>query len=222
MLLSLKPKPKLVIWGAGGHGRVVADAVACAGRFEVVGWLDDARLERAGEIFEGVPILGGPECLRRFGPQGIEWLVVAVGQCAARSRLAVIAVEHGLKLATVIHPTATVARSAVVGAGTFVAAGAVVAAGVRLGPNVIINHGATVDHDGEVAAAAHVCPGSHLAGNVRIGERAWIGIGASIIEGVSVGADTVVGAGSVVIRDLPAGVVAFGNPARVVRSVELK
>ena len=218
----MKPKPKLVIWGAGGHGRVVADAVACAGRFEVVGWLDDARLERAGEIFEGVPILGGPECLRRFGPQGIEWLVVAVGQCAARSRLAVIAVEHGLKLATVIHPTATVARSAVVGAGTFVAAGAVVAAGVRLGPNVIINHGATVDHDGEVAAAAHVCPGSHLAGNVRIGERAWIGIGASIIEGVSVGADTVVGAGSVVVRDLPARVVAFGNPARVVRSVELK
>ena len=213
---------KLVIWGAGGHGRVVADAVACAGRFEVVGWLDDVHPKRAGEIYEGAPIMGGPECLPGRVSEGIEWLVVAVGQCAARSRLAAIAAEHGLKLATVIHPSATVARSAFVGAGSFVAAGAVVAPGVRLGSNVIINHGATVDHDGVVAAAAHVCPGAHLAGNVRIGERAWIGIGASIIEGVSVGADTVVGAGSVVVRDLPARVVAFGNPARVVRSVELK
>lgn len=213
---------KLLIWGAGGHGRVVADAVACGGQFELVGWLDDVHPERAGQIFEGAPILGGVECLPDFRAQGIGWLVVAVGQCAARARLAASAVEQGWKLAAVVHPAASVARSAFVGVGSFVAAGAVVAPGVRLGHNVIINHGATVDHDCDVAEAAHVCPGAHLAGNVRLGERVWIGIGASITEGISVGADTVVGAGSVVIRDLPARVVAFGNPARIVRSVELK
>ncbi len=200
----------------------MADAVVCAGRYELIGWLDDAHPERAGEIFEGAAILGGIECLPRHGAQGIEWLLVAVGHCATRARLAASAVEQGLKLATIIHPAATVARSAVVGAGTFVAAGAVVAPGVRLGSNVIVNHGATVDHDGVVADAAHVCPGVHLAGNVRIGERAWVGIGASIIERVSVGADTVVGAGSVVIRDLPAGVVAYGCPARIVWTGGLK
>lgn len=213
---------RLVIWGAGGHGRVIADAVSRGGKFTLAGWIDDLSPDRAGELFEGAPVLGGIEHLPRLLAEGTSWLVVAVGQCLARTRLAEVAVRAGMRLATVVHPAATVARTAVLGPGTFVAAGAVVAPGARLGSNVIINHGATVDHDCEVAQGAHVCPGAHLAGNVRIGERAWIGIGASIIEGVSVGADTVVGAGSVVVRHLPKGVVAYGSPARIIRSVDLK
>lgn len=212
---------KLVIWGAGGHGRVVADAVACGGQFELAGWLDDMHPERAGELFEGAPILGGKEQLHRILAEGTSWLVVAVGQCSARARLAEVAVRAGMRLATVVHPAATVARTAHLGPGTFVAAGAVIAPSAKLGSSVLVNHGATVDHDCELADGVHVCPGAHLAGNVRIGARAWIGIGTSIVERVSVGADTMVGAGSVVVRDLPAGVVAYGCPARIVQSRQL-
>lgn len=200
---------------------MVADAVERAGLYELAGWLDDVSPKRAGEIFEGRPVLGGSECLRQMELRGVEWLMVAVGQCATRMRLAAIALQHGLKLATVLHPAASVARTAVLKPGTFVAAGAVVAPGAQLGFNVIVNHGSTVDHDSELADGVHVCPGAHLAGNVRIGARAWIGIGTSIVERVSVGADTMVGAGSVVVRDLPAGVVAYGCPARIVQSRQL-
>jgi len=213
---------KLVVWGAGGHGRVVADAVARAGKFTLAGWIDDVSPRRVGELFEGVPVLGGPEQLPKLLAEGVDWLIVAVGACPARERLAEVAVRAGMRLATVVHPAATVARTAVLGPGTFVAAGAVVAPGARLGSNVIVNHGATVDHDGELADAVHVCPGAHLAGNVRVGARSWIGIGAAVVERVSVGADTMVGAGSVVVRDLPDGIVAYGCPARIVRSGKLQ
>jgi len=213
---------QLVVWGAGGHGRVVADAAARAGKFTLAGWIDDVSPGRMGDLFEGVPVVGGKERLPQLLAGGVDWLIVAVGECAARERLADMAVRAGLRLATVVHPAATVARTAVLGPGTFVAAGAVVAPGAQLGSNVIVNHGATVDHDCELADGVHVCPGAHLAGNVRIGARSWIGIGASIVERVSVGADTMVGAGSVVVEDLPAGVVAYGCPARIVRSRELQ
>jgi sugar O-acyltransferase (sialic acid O-acetyltransferase NeuD family) len=197
---------------------VIADAASRSGYFAVAGWIDDVSPEREGEFFDGAPILGGKEYLPRLVAEGTSWLIVAVGECAVRARLAEVAVSAGLRLATVIHPAACVARTAAIGPGTFVAAGAVVASGARLGANVIVNHGATVDHDCELADAVHVCPGVHLAGNVQIGARAWIGIGTSIVERVSVGTDVMVGAGSVVVQDLPAGIVAYGCPARIIRS----
>ncbi len=204
-----------MIWGAGGHGRVVADAIAEAGNFQLVAWVDDVNPAATGTSLCGAPILGGPEDLRGLVADGVEWAIIAIGQGEARSKLAAEIASLGLKLAVVVHPRATVAKSVRIGAGTFLAAGAIIAPGVELGPNVIVNHGASVDHDCVVEESAHICPGVHLAGNVTVGERAWIGIGAAVIEGITIGADAFIGGGAVVVRDVPPNALAFGNPARI-------
>jgi UDP-N-acetylbacillosamine N-acetyltransferase len=210
-------QPELIIWGASGHARVVADIVRCADRYRIAGFLDDVKPERAGETFEGAPILGGREQLASHPGKHA---IVAFGNCAARLDAACFAVRSGLTLATAIHPSAVIAASARIGAGTVVGANAVVNPGAMVGENVIINTGAIVDHDCAIGDGVHLCPGVRLAGGVRVGAGTWIGIGSSVIEGRTIGGGTLVGAGAVVVDDIPDGVVAYGVPARVIRKNE--
>jgi len=207
----------LVIWGTGGHARVVADIVRSGAEYEVVGFLDDLNPERQGQSFCEAPILGGKEKLNELVDQGVRRVILALGDNAARGRLAAEIVARGFVLARAIHPRATVASDVRIGGGTVIAAGAVVNPNVTLGENVIINTCASVDHDSVVGDVAHVSPGARLAGGARVGDEAWIGLGALVLEGRSVGARTVVGAGAVVTRDLPSDVVAYGSPAKVIR-----
>jgi sugar O-acyltransferase (sialic acid O-acetyltransferase NeuD family) len=139
---------------------------------------------------------------------------VAIGSAAAaRARPS----RPGCRLATIVHPQASVSPHAHLGEGSFVAARAVVAPGARLGACVIVNHGAVVDHDVQVGAFSHIAPLAALGGNARIGQRVLVGAGANVLPGVELGDDLVVGAGSVVREHLePAGVYA-GVPARRVR-----
>lgn len=209
--------PELIVWGAGGHARVVADIVRCAGRYAILGFIDDLQPRRAGETFDGAPILGGRDALAEHRGAHV---IVAFGNCPARLDAAQFAVGHGLQLAKAIHPSAVIAASARIGAGTVVAANAVVNPGAIIGENVIVNTAASVDHDCAIGDGAHLCPGVRLAGNVRVGEATWIGIGASVVDGVTIGRGARIGAGAVVVGDLPDGVVAYGVPARVVRRNE--
>ncbi|HEV2720210.1 MAG TPA: acetyltransferase [Thermoanaerobaculia bacterium] len=200
-------KETLLIWGASGHARVVADIVRLEGAYEIAGFIDDAP-ERAG-------VLGGREVLADF--RGAH-LIVAFGDNEGRVAAARFAIESGLHLATAIHPSAVVAASARIGAGTVVAANAVVNPGADVGENSIINTGATVDHDCVLGEGVHVSPGAHLAGGVRVGDCAWIGIGAAVADGRTIGRGAWIGAGAAVVADIPDDVVAYGVPARVVRS----
>ncbi len=210
------PRVPLLVWGASGHAKVVADAAIRSGLYEVVGFLDDVSPERAGSRVLGeLAVLGGAEQLERARAGGIAHVVVGIGDNAARQRVAARAKGAGFALATVIHPAAVVADSCTLGEGSFVAAGAVLNPDVSCGTLVIVNTGATVDHDCRLGDAVHVSPGAHIAGKVTIGDRAWIGVGAAVRDGMLIGADTVVGAGAAVVHDLPAGVLAYGVPARV-------
>jgi acetyltransferase EpsM len=204
---------ELIIWGASGHARVVADIVRCENRYSIAGFLDDLHPERAGETFEGAPILGGRDRLDGLHSA----VIIAFGDCAARLEAARFVAAKGLELAKAIHPSAVIAASARIGAGSVVAANAVVNPGAVVGENAIINTAASVDHDCAIGDGAHICPGVHLAGNVRVGEATWIGIGATVADGRTIGSGTIVGAGAVVVSDIPGGVVAFGVPARVTR-----
>jgi sugar O-acyltransferase (sialic acid O-acetyltransferase NeuD family) len=209
--------PKLIIWGAAGHARVVADMVRLAGVYEPAGFLDDVHPERAGEPFCGATVLGGREQLRRLRAVGDVWAMVAIGNCTARLALAELVCDHGFRLATVIHPRAIVASDAAVGAGTVIAAGAVVNPGAQLGANVIVNTGASVDHDCMLADGVHIGPGAHLGGWVVVERGSWIGIGAAIRDRVRIGASAIVGMGAVVVNDIPPRVIAYGVPARIIR-----
>ena len=208
----------LVIWGTSGHARVVADIIRCGTEFEIVGFLDDVNPDRQGSRFCDAAVLGGREQLPRLAESGVRHIVLGFGNNAARRRLGRELQDSGYTLACAVHPRAIVARDVRMGAGTVVMGGAVVNPNVDLGENVIVNTGATIDHDCVLGHAVHVSPGAHLAGAVRIGDESWIGLGSLVLEKRQVGARSIVGAGAVVTRDVPEGVVAFGVPAKVIKS----
>lgn len=193
--------------GAGGHGKVVCRVAQRAG-FEVVGFYDDLA---TGQVL-GLPVLGRFSEASSFEGK----LFVSLGRnqlraewfCASRS-------------VVLVDPSAVVDATVRVGLGTVIMAGAVVNVDTVIGRNCILNTGCTVDHDCVIEDHAHLCPGTHLAGTVRVGEGAMLGTGVSVIPGRTIGARSVVGAGAAVVRDLPAGIVATGVPARVVRDVSV-
>jgi sugar O-acyltransferase (sialic acid O-acetyltransferase NeuD family) len=202
----------VLILGAGGHAKVVADVLELSGT-DIAGYLDDdPRL--IGERLLGYPVLGPIASLAAHAPTG---LIVGVGSNDARRRIVERVGDSARELwINAIHPRAVVAASArrALGQGILIGAGAVVNPDTRVADHVIVNTGATVDHDCDLGVFAHIAPGCHLAGNVTVGAGTLIGIGSTVIPGIHIGARSIVGAGSVVVRDVPDGVTAKGVPAR--------
>lgn len=202
----------LLVVGAGGHGKVVADAAAGTGAWSRIAFLDDDH--EAGTTVGSWEILGTMDDAGRF-QENCGDLVVAIGAATTRLELLRRAASEGFTLPVVVHPSAAVSPLAELGRGTVVLAKAAVNPGATLAEGCIVNTGATVDHDCELGQGVHVAPGAHLAGSIRIGRCSWIGIGASVREGATIGAEVTVGAGASVVSDLPDGVTAMGVPARV-------
>jgi sugar O-acyltransferase (sialic acid O-acetyltransferase NeuD family) len=215
---STRTTPVVVV-GAGGHARVVADILQLIGH-TIAGFLDEVNTERWGTSFEGARVLGGLDQLAVLLNSGVRHAFIAVGECQARLRLAHAAREAGFELPVLQHPKSVVASGVTLGSGSLIVAGAIVNPGSRLGEQVLVNTAASVDHDCQIEDGVHVCPGARLAGGVMVGRGAWIGIGAIVKDGLRIGAGSTIGAGSLVLEDVPAGVVAFGSPARIVRSIE--
>lgn len=208
------PELPLVIYGAGGHGKVVLDAAIEAG------WVVDCLVDDAppGEELLGIRILNTAT---------LDWqakascsFIVGVGTNVTRARLFGRLVRLGMKAATICHPGSVLSRRCILGQGVFVAAGAVIGVGSAVGDDVILNTSASVDHDCRIGDHVHICPGVHLAGEVRVGDYSMVGTGASVLPGVCVGAHCVIGAGAVVNRDIPDCSVAVGVPARVIKHVQ--
>jgi acetyltransferase EpsM len=210
---------KIAMWGAGGHGSVVADALRQQGLHEPVAFLEDA-IDRQKSYHLGLPVLCGRQHLSRLRADGVEGMVIAIGEEAARTALAKVAVESGFKLCTVVHPSAIVCPDARIGAGTVIFAGAVVQTGSTIGQNVIINTCASVDHDCRIGDGAQLAPGVTVGGRVRIGDLTFVGIGATVSNRIEIGRNCVIGAGAVVVRNIPDHRLAYGVPARVVRERE--
>ena len=206
--------PTVIVVGAGGHARVLIDALQRAG-IQIL-FATDADPAKHGQSVLGVPVIGGDEALAAHTPGSVH-LVVGLGSVGADGpRRAVFErlAGNGHRFATVIHPSAVVAPDVTLLEGAQVMAGAVVQTGSRIGRNAIVNTGACVDHDCRIGNHAHVAPGVTLSGGVEIGEGAFVGVGACVIQSVRVGQGSVVAAGAVVIRDVPAGTCVMGVPAR--------
>jgi len=208
---------QVVILGAGGHGRVVAEAALMAG-FHLLGFIDeDPALLSTTPL--GLPVLGITSAIesRLIACDGV---LFGVGRNNIRTDLLRRFGLSGHRLPTVIHPRAWVSPTATLGAATVVMANATVQTGCRIGAAVIINTNASVDHDGVLADGVHVSPGAHLAGGVTVGVGTHIGIGATVIEGIRIGAGCLIAAGAVVVRDVLDGQRVAGVPARVMTSKE--
>jgi sugar O-acyltransferase (sialic acid O-acetyltransferase NeuD family) len=199
----------LLIVGAGGHAKVVADILICQG-MPVLGFLDD-NLKPQDAHCLGLPILGSIDDYQSHSPTG---LVMGIGDNATRMAVAERLGNEAQPLwHTAVHPSAIVARSVRIGEGTVIAAGAVVNPDAVIGRYVIINTGATIDHDCNIGDFCHIAPGANLAGGTCVGEGSLIGIGATVTPYHSIGSWTVVGAGAVVVCNIPDNVVAKGVPA---------
>lgn len=210
---------RVAIVGSSGHAVAALDALATGSRLEMVGWLDSFR--PAGEQVEGFPTLGHPDDVAQLTRlHGFDAVFLGVSHNATRRLLweGMLQRHSRLRMEAIVHRSAVVARSASVGAGALIMPGAIVGARCRVGAGAIVNTNASVDHDSVLNEFSSVLPGVVTGGNVRLGTCSCICIGASVSHAVSIGDHTVVGAGAVVLSDLPERVVAYGTPARVVRS----
>jgi len=204
---------RLLIVGAGGHAKVVLDAALSCG-FEIAAVLGDAG--GATELL-GIPVIQRPADLASITADAF---IIGIGDNRARAEAYAEYVALGLTPATVVHPSATIAESAVLGPGTFVAAGAVVNPSAVIGANTILNTGCTVDHDCVIGEHTLIGPTASLCGGVRIGDGTLIGAGSSVVPGVAVGTWCTVGAGAAVLADVADSSVAVGVPAVVVKRIE--
>ena len=199
---------KLIIIGASGHGKVVAD-IAVKNGYSDIAFLDDAEgLEECA----GFPVIGEAAVANEI--DGADF-VVAIGNAGIRQRIQESLVGN---VVTLIHPNASISRSVEIGAGSVVMAGAVINSDAVVGRGSIVNTGASVDHDCRIGDFVHVSVGCHVAGAVSVGDRTWLGIGSTVSNNLNICEDCVVGAGSVVIRDICVPGTYVGIPAKLLRA----
>lgn len=215
------PTKPLVIWGASGHARVLAEFSGALG-FHLLALFDNDA--GTSSPLAGVPVFHGragfDQWHRSCRERGVHGLV-AIGGARGRDRRDIQALfrDAGIVAATVVHPSAFVAADARLGGGTQVLAQAAVCADAHLGEACIVNTAASVDHECRLADGVHIAPGAHLAGCVVVGENTLVGVGAVVLPRIKLGNNCIVGAGAVVTRDVPDGSMVYGNPARVVRAL---
>lgn len=204
----------LLIWGCGGHGRVVLDVARAMGNFEEIVFYDDSPAK--SDTIQGVTVLSGQVGDAR--PAVSTGFIIAIGSNRVRSERFAEAVAAGYTPVACIHPSAVISPSAVIGAGTVVMPRAVVQNSAVVGANCIINTAVIVEHDCVIGEHAHLSPSAALGGGVTVGSFVHMGIGAIAIPRTKIGEGVVVGAGGVVIRDIPAHVTVAGVPAKVITS----
>jgi len=207
---------KIVIIGAGGHGRVVLDILRNNHQFEVAGFIDTNQALHQQSI-DGIEVLGDLSLIQKLQEMGIGGAFVAIGDNRVRQKYAAFLAQAGVSLVSAIHPGASVAGTAQIGKNVVIAAGANICTHVTIEDSAILNTGCIIDHESVIHQAAHICPGVKLAGHVRVMKSAFIGIGATIIQGITIGESAVVGAGTVVLQEVPAFTTVVGVPARIVK-----
>lgn len=209
---------QLVIAGAGGHARVVIEAVRSQGRWMAAALTDPVE---CGSVL-GVPVVGGDDELPRLRDEGVVAALVGVGSLrdpTHRIKVFERLVELDFILPPICHFRATVSPSAGLGDGTVILGGAIVNSQASIGQNVIVNTGSIVEHDCQVGDHAHIAPRAVLGGGVTICPRAHVGMGAVVVQGLTIGEGSVVGAGAVVTRDVPPDTLCVGVPAKPVRDL---
>lgn len=199
---------RLVIIGASGHGRVVADIAQKTNNYNEIIFLDD------GEIAEsmGLTVVGKVANVDKYLHDAD--IFVAIGNCKIRSEFIERLLAKGASIPTLIHPSAIIGAFVEIDVGTVIMAGAVINPCTKIGKGVIINTCSSVDHDCVIGDYCHIAVGGHVAGTVSLGDNVWLGAGATIKNNVSICADCIIGAGAAVVKDIMEGGVYIGVPAK--------
>lgn len=205
-----RTKQKLVIIGAGGHGKVVGEIAMLSGDYDEIVYLDN---DTGLTSCLSYPVVGPTADWRLFGDD-VKFFV-AIGGNLTRQKMSE---EIGLdRLVTLVHPGASVSSSAVLGRGCLVTAQSHIGVEAKIGDGCIVNTGATIDHECAISDFVHLGPGSNLGGQVRVGLRSWIAINAAVINNIDVTNDVIVGAGGMVVRDIAQSGTYVGVPVSLVQ-----
>ncbi|UOQ50323.1 acetyltransferase [Gracilibacillus caseinilyticus] len=201
---------KLLIIGASGHGKVVADIALKMKNWETVVFLDDN--EKITKSL-GLKVVGTSKDIDDYLDEYD--IFVGIGNNNTREKVQNKLISIGASIPSLIHPNAIIGEEVEIGKGTAIMAGAIINSCTTIGNGCIINTASTIDHDNIVKDYVHVSPGAHLAGTVEVGKASWIGIGSIIINNTSIKNDCIVGAGAVVINDLTESGTYVGVPAKI-------
>lgn len=199
---------ELIIIGAGGHGRVIADIAQKTGEYEAISFLDDGESKTS----MGLPVVGGTNELEKYVKTAD--IFVAIGNSAVRGDFIERLLAMGANVPTLIHPSAVIGACVEIGAGTAIMAGAVINPCAKLGKGVILNTCSSIDHDCVVGDYCHIAVGVHVAGTVVLGDRVWLGAGVTVKNNVSICSDCMIGAGAVVVKNIMENGTYIGVPAR--------
>lgn len=202
---------RIVIIGASGHGKVVADIAKLNGYQEIVFVDDDINKEKCG-LYK---VVGTSNDVSKY-KEGYDFFV-AIGNNEIREKVTTKLSGLDINPVSLIHPSAVIDATVSISSGTAVMANVVINANTRIGKGCIINTAATVDHDCIIDNYVHISPGAHIAGTVEIGKSGWIGIGTSVINNVTICKQCVVGAGSVVVDDMAKSGTYVGIPVKKIK-----
>ena len=192
------------IFGAGGHGKVVADALRLS-NLKCDGFIDDKGIDE----WDGLPVFGA-DILENILKKNIA-LHIAIGNGDVRERISKELDNYSFS--SIYHPSAIVSDTAKIEEGNFLAAGAIVGPYAKLGKHCIVNHLAVVDHDCTVGDFCHISPHACLGGGAKIGKGVLVGSGSIILPGIVIGKNAIIGAGAIVTKNIQTGVTVAGNPA---------
>ena len=193
----------ITLYGAGGHCKVVLD-ILDSNDLKVERVVDDSPTEIS---FMDIP-LSKPQ-------SAYDKVIITIGNCSIRKRIADRIIANSYL--TAIHPSAIVCKNVPIGEGTVIAHGAIVQSSAKIGRHCILNTKSSVGHDVIINDFVHVASGATICGGSVIGEGTWIGAGSVIKQGIRIGKNCMIGAGSVVVKDIPDSVTAFGNPCRIIK-----
>ena len=202
-------KDKLIIIGASGHGKVVADIAIKINKWQSITFLDD---DESIKTSMGLEVIG--KTADAFINKDEADFFVAIGSNITRGKIQEKLIEQGLNVVSLIHPSAIIGTDVEIGIGTAVMAGVVINSSSRIGKGCIINTSSSLDHDNMIEDYAHISPGVRTAGNVGIGKGTWLGIGSVVSNNVNICSGCKVGAGAVVVKDITEPGTYVGIPVR--------
>lgn len=200
---------KLLIIGASGHGKVIADIAYNMNKWDEINFLDDND-EIKSSI--GYDVIGKSSDMQKY-IKDYDYFV-AIGNNNIRTKIQSQLEMLGANIATLIHPSTIIGKQVTIGIGVAIMAGVIINCCSKIGKGAIINTGVTIDHDCNISDYVHLSPGVHLAGTVSIGSKTWIGIGSTVSNNLDICSNCVIGAGSVVIKSINKEGTYVGVPAK--------
>ena len=221
MSIPMNSKPRIILIGAGQHCNVVMYNIAAEGKYEVacIAEVDEKKWGQVVNGIEVVPFVNfSKEAMAKVEQRyHTNLFFISFGAMRWRKKVYEFVSQNGWEAVTIIHPDAVVSSTAKIGKGVLIECGCLITPSPVIGDNVVVNTGSQVNHDNIVEDHVYIASGVILSGGVTIGNNTLLDDGVIVTLGTKVGKNSLIGAGAVVTRDIPDGVIAYGNPCKVIR-----